>query len=285
VASRRDLDDAATIELVAAAVGSVSFLRLLTALTEADAKATGPAAWSPWKAELVRTLVDRVEARLRGEPTPAPPTPSWPDEHELQVLAGGGRKIVAANGTVTVVTNDRPGIFSRIAGVLALRGLDVLEAVAYSTQEGYALSRFRVSDRLRNETPWPDIVADLERALDGRLAIDARLAGRARDYARRRVASTQRTAVTFDNAASNDATVVDIEAPDAIGLLYRITRALSDLDLDIRSAKVQTLGPQVVDAFYVRDRFGNKIEDANLLAEVERAVVHAVSDPPEVYRA
>ncbi len=139
------------------------------------------------------------------------------------------------------------------------------------------MSRFRVVDRLRDDTPWPRIVADLERALDGGLAIEARLADRAREYARRgRYRTTLRTAVTFDNEASNDATVVDIEAPDEIGLLYRITRAFGELDLDIRSAKVQTLGVHVVDAFYVRDRFGKKIEDATLLAEIERALLHAV---------
>jgi [protein-PII] uridylyltransferase len=279
VASRRDLDDAATIDLVASGVGSINFLQLLAALTEADAQATGPAAWGPWRADLVRTLVARVAATLRGDPMPPTPARSWPDERDLADLAGRGRSIVADNGTITVVTNDRPGILSRVAGVLALRGLDVLEAVAYSTPEGHAVSRFRVVDRLRDETPWTQIIADLEQALDGRLAIEARLADRAREYARRRpFAPMQRTTVTFDNAASRDATVVDIEAPDAIGILYRITRALSDLDLDIRSAKVQTLGAHVVDAFYVRDRSGGKVEDAKVLAEVERAVLHAVSD-------
>ncbi len=278
VASRRDLDDGATIDLVAGAVGSVSFLQLLAALTEADAKATGPTAWSSWRADLVRTLVARVAASLRGETLPATPTPSWPEGTDPADLASGGRTIVATNGTVTVVTSDRPGVFSRIAGVLALRGLDVLEAVAYPTPHGYAVSRFRVADRLRDETPWPEIITDLERALDGRLAIEARLADRARTHARRRrFVSSQSTTVTFDNVASNDATVVDIEAPDAIGVLYRITRAFSDLDLDIRSAKVQTLGAHVVDAFYVRDRYGNKIDDTAVLAEVERAVLHAVS--------
>ena len=76
VASRRDLDDEATIDLVAKAVGSVESLHLLAALTEADAKATGPTAWSPWKAELVSVLVARVDARLRGEPQPVMSKPS-----------------------------------------------------------------------------------------------------------------------------------------------------------------------------------------------------------------
>jgi len=279
IASRRDLEDGATIESVAAVVASVSFLQLLAALTEADGKATGPAAWSPWKADLVRILVARVDARLRGEAPPPALLSPWPDERELAELTIGTRKIVAENGTVTVVTSDRRGVLSRVAGVLALRGLDVLEAVAYSIPDGRALSRFRVVDRLRDETPWAQIAADLERALSGRLAIEARLADRAREHARRqRFLPSPQTTVTFDNAASNEATVIDIEAPDAIGLLYRITRALSDLDLDIRSAKVQTLGMRVVDAFYVRDRLGQKLENGDMLAEVERAVLHAVNE-------
>jgi [protein-PII] uridylyltransferase len=277
VASRRDLDDEATIEFVARAVGSVGSLHLLAALTEADAKATGPSAWSPWKAELVGVLVVRVDAYLRGEPKPLVSKPSLRDVDELETTEPGHNRIVAEDGVVTIVTDDRPGVFSRVAGVLALRGLDVLEAVAHSTADGRALSRFRVVDQRRAETPWADITADVDRALLGRLAIQARLADRARSHARqRRLTTSARTAVTFDNAASDEATVIDVEAPDAVGLLYRITQALSDLDLDIRSAKVQTLGAQVVDAFYVRDRSGAKVDDSGLMAEIERALLYAV---------
>ena len=72
--------------------------------------------------------------------------------------------------------------------------------------------------------------------------------------------------------------MVEVRAPDAIGVLYRITKAMAELDLDIRHARVQTLGHEVVDAFYVRDRAGAKITDAFHLGEVERAVLHAVSE-------
>jgi [protein-PII] uridylyltransferase len=276
VASRRDLDDIATIDLVAKAVGTTQVLHLLAALTEADAKATGPTAWTPWKADLVRALVLRVDALLNGDPLPAARTPSVRDE-DLEALEPGRNRIIAEDSVVTVVTDDRPGVFSRVAGVLALRGLDVLEASAYSTPDGRAMSRFRIVDRLRDETPWTDITSDLDRALQGRLAIEARLADRARSHARqRRLTTSERTTVTFDNAASDDSTVIDVEAPDAIGLLYRITKALSDLDLDIRSAKVQTLGAHVVDAFYVRDRGGAKLAERAVMAEIERAVLHAL---------
>ena len=279
VASRRDLDDDATIDMVANAVESIDRLELLAALTEADARATGPTAWGPWKAELVSGLVARVAARLRGEPLPSTAPSSWSDTADLTLADRETQQIVAEDGVVTVVTTDRPGVFSRVAGVLALRGLDVLEAVAYSTPQGHALSRFRVADRLRDQTPWPEIIADLERALEGRLAIDARLADRARTHARhRRFTTTASATVRFDNEASEEATVIDVEAPDAIGMLYRITKAFSDLDLDIRSAKVQTLGAHVIDAFYLRDRHGKKIVDAEALGEIERAVLHAVTE-------
>ena len=70
--------------------------------------------------------------------------------------------------------------------------------------------------------------------------------------------------------------MVDVQTADGIGVLYRITRALAELDIDIRSARAQTLGPTVVDAFYVKDRRGAKIIDAEVLAEIEQAIVHSL---------
>ena len=81
----------------------------------------------------------------------------------------------------------------------------------------------------------------------------------------------------IDNDASHAATVIEVHAPDSVGVLYRITRALSELDLDITSAKVQTLGERVVDAFYVRGPGGGKVTDAAVLVEIERALVHELS--------
>ena len=85
--------------------------------------------------------------------------------------------------------------------------------------------------------------------------------------------------IRVDLDASPVATVVEVHARDGLGVLYRITSALSDLDLDIVSAKVQTLGADVVDSFYVRTGDGAKITDAAVLAEVERALLHALDVP------
>jgi [protein-PII] uridylyltransferase len=73
------------------------------------------------------------------------------------------------------------------------------------------------------------------------------------------------------------ATVVDVHAEDDVGVLYRITAVLARHGLDIRSAKVQTMGAQVVDAFYVRDTTGNKVTDERTLAAIRDDVLAAVA--------
>ena len=82
----------------------------------------------------------------------------------------------------------------------------------------------------------------------------------------------------MDNDASPRATVIEVRAPDAVGLLYRVTASMAELEIDIRSAKIQTLGDHVVDAFYVRDAAGAKITDEGHLGEIERALLHALAE-------
>jgi len=280
VATRRDLADPGTIELVAGAVGSLGRLRLLTALTEADSLATGPAAWGPWKADLVRELVGRV-AHVLGGGTTAELREDFPTAEQLALIEGGEQRLEAVDDILTVVAPDRPGLFSRIAGVLALNGLDVLRADATSTDGGMALAVFRVDSPFGPSLPWDRVRHDLDLALTGRIALNARLQERARRYARGTppAASPPTTSVSVDNDTSAAATVIDVQAADGIGVLYRITRALADLDVDIRFAKVQTIGHQVVDSFYVRDGFGQKITDPEHLRELERALLHALASP------
>lgn len=279
-ATRRDLDDPGTIEKVARVVVNEQRLRLLWALTEADSLATGPYAWSPWKSSLLSDLVDRVTRVLKGAPADTTVNESFPSRRQAQILAEGKQLIEAGDGIVTIYAEDRPGTFSRVAGVLALHGLDVLSAAAYSSDEGRALAQFRVSDPLRDVTPWNRVMADLKLALAGGLAVQARVAERARTYGRRKPTTRRpvEASVRFDNHASAGATVIEVHAPDGIGVLYRITRAFADLDLDIRSAKVQTMAGKVVDSFYVRGRGGAKITDSGALEEIERAVLHSLED-------
>jgi [protein-PII] uridylyltransferase len=198
-------------------------------------------------------------------------------------MAQGVADVSVQDDRVTVVTPDRPGSFSRVAGVLALHGCDVLSAQAHSEepQAGrppMAASQFRVvvsGDR----TDWNAIRTDLYRALNGELAIEARLAERARTYRRRRATQAQQPGppcATFHDDASSNATVLEVRAPNKIGILHRITEALAQVGLDIRHATVQTIGMEVVDTFYVRTWSGALVTDPFHRAEVQRAVLHAI---------
>ena len=276
-ATRRDLADEATISLVAAAVSNQTTLELLAALTEADSLATGSAAWGSWKAGLITELVERTAPVLAGQRARSAPEPPPDGTVELIARARLTEELVldGEGPLVTVVAPDRPGLFWRVAGTLALHGLDVVSARAWSSPDGFAIERFRVQSVFGRTPDWAAVESDLNRVLAGRLSLEARLADRARDYAsspRPPSAAPARVEVSVDNEASDSATVIEVRAPDRIGTLYRITKALAELELDVRLAKVSSLGHEVVDAFYVVDRDGTKIGDEEHLREIQRGI-------------
>ena len=282
VATRRDLDDPATVEVVAAAVQDRTQLELLAALTEADSKATGPAAWGQWKAGLVADLVRRVKAYLEGGELRRA-TPLLSDRHRalMRQVERLGRSVVAADvPNVTVVARDRPGLLSSVAGVFALRGLDVRSADV-AGEGGFAVETFVVEP---SRGRWPDFerVADeLDAVLRGTFPLEERLAEQVRAYAdgRRSVSSRPvEVTVTIDNAASSGSSVVEIRAEDDVGLLHRITATLFALDLDVVAARVSTTGHEVVDAFYVRDtETGGKVTGRERIEAIRDGVVHAIN--------
>src|SRR5207253_5222741 len=139
-----DVRDPATVTRVAEAVGDVGTLQLLVALTEADGRATGRTAWRTWKAGLVDELVARVTDVLGGR---APlPRPSSPDAELRQLVEqAAGELLIRAEGSrIAVVAPDQPGLFCQLAGVLALRGFDILAADAWPEPDGMALDVFHV---------------------------------------------------------------------------------------------------------------------------------------------
>ncbi|MFJ8860794.1 [protein-PII] uridylyltransferase [Streptomyces sp. NPDC102451] len=298
-ATRRDLDDPATVRSVATAVGSASTLELLHALTEADALATGPAAWSSWRASLVADLVKRVAALLAGEepPAPEPLAPSAEQERLAVEALRTGEPVLslhtrpepaAEDGApepvgveLLIALPDRPGVLPAAAGVLALHRLTVraadLRAVELPTELGEAAGLLVLSWRVAAEygslPQAARLRADLVRALDGSLDIRARLAEREAAYPRRRGVKAPPPRVTVAAAGSRLATVIEVRAQDAPGLLHRIGRALEQSAVRVRSAHVSTLGANAVDAFYVTDLDGEPLAPeraAEVAGQVEK---------------
>ena len=179
--------------------------------------------------------------------------------------------------TITVVTPDRPGVFSRVAGALALHGIDILDA-NLTTADQMVIDQIRVEGGVALHERPDAVASDIDRALRRELAITARLLRRAKSYRFQRVSSARPVSpgVVIDNDISSNATVLEVRGPDSIGFLYRVTRAFVELDLDIVRAKVQTLGSDVIDTFYVRGPNGTKVTDPDYLAEIELAVLSAI---------
>ncbi|MEZ5229607.1 MAG: NUDIX hydrolase N-terminal domain-containing protein [Acidimicrobiales bacterium] len=252
---------------------------MLAALTEADSIATGPSMWGSWKAGLLRDLVARTKHVLGGGHVEEVAS-EFPTAEMLEWMAAGERVIVGRGSTMSVVAPDSHGHFSRLAGVMAISGLDVLDASAYSS-DGMAATEFVVQSSTGAAVEWDRVIELAHAALDRRLALSARIAQRARSYARfhrRLAASPPRRYVHIDNTLSDAATVVDVHTPDTIGVLYKITQVVAELNLGIMSAKVHTLGPDAVDSFYLCDVHGNKVTDPSVLGELELALTEITRD-------
>ncbi|MGW9401034.1 [protein-PII] uridylyltransferase [Streptomyces sp. NPDC055642] len=275
-ATRRDLEDPATVRAVAEAVASQGTLELLHALTEADALATGPAAWSSWRASLVTDLVKRVSAVLSGDVPDDPAAAAPTAEHErlaLEAVATGAPVLSLRAQTdppaepsgdpeplgveLLIAVPDQAGVLPAVAGVLALHRLTVRTAelraldLPAGVDGSVLLLDWRVAAEYGSLPQAARLRADLVRALDGTLDVAARLAERDAAYPRRRGVVAPPPRVTVAPAASRHATVIEIRAQDAPGLLFRIGRALEDAGVRVRSAHASTLGANAVDAFYV----------------------------------
>ena len=280
VATTRDLDDPDVIANVAEQIGDPELLRLLAALTEADSLATGESAWSEWKARLVAKLVERVALELAGVRPEVVATSGAGDE-ALAARAAGGVLVEANGREVVVVAPDGPRVFSRVVGVLAIHGQGVRAATVRSIPDGPAISQFELEPHLRGAEPpdWDAVAVDVGLALSGALPIEARLeqqSQRSRRLDRPTAAWSPEPRVVVDSTGSRTATIIEVRAPDAMGLLFRIARTFADLELDIRSARVATMGHEAVDAFYVVGRGGERIEDASVLATIRRTLLDAL---------
>lgn len=313
-ATRRDLSEEATVAHVARLVGDVETLELLYLLTIGDSRATGPAAWGPVKAALVRelfikahNLLDRgkigggaAEERraelgeLIGEDAAdefldAMP-PSYVGPHRAEQMARHRELLDAGEVAVewaaglegrpvcTLVAPDRPGLLSAVAGVMSMHGLSVQELAAHTRADGMALEVIRVYDRygrLAKEGGEERASADLREAVAGAVDVAPRVRERAEQYAptRRRTKPPTPPDVVIDQETSDFATVVEVHADDRIGLLFQISQALADLDLDVHLAKVNTIGDRVVDAFYVRDATGGKLRDEAQIARIRHTLL------------
>ncbi|HEY2132707.1 MAG TPA: [protein-PII] uridylyltransferase [Acetobacteraceae bacterium] len=187
---------------------------------------------------------------------------------------------------VTVYAADHAGLFSRIAGALAVAGASIVDARIHTLTNGMALDTFWVQDAAGGAFDSPHRLARLyvliEQALSGRLRLAAEIRKVSRSLLGRRMRAIHvPPRVVVDNHASNAHTVLEVNGRDRPGLLHDVTAAISEQGLQIASAHVTTYGVRAVDVFYVKDVFGLKVENERKLGQLRDALLTALASPEE----
>ena len=187
---------------------------------------------------------------------------------------------------VTVHTADHPGLFSQIAGALAVAGASIVDARIHTLTNGMALDTFWIQDAAGGTFDQPHRLAKLssliEQVLSGRMHLDREIRKLAKDtFGKRMRAIHAPPRVVVDNHASNTHTIVEVNGRDRPGLLHDVTAAISEQGLQIASAHVTTYGVRAVDVFYVKDVFGLKVENDRKLHTLREALLLALDNPDE----
>ncbi|WP_228551867.1 [protein-PII] uridylyltransferase [Mumia zhuanghuii] len=273
LATRRDIEDPDTAANVAERVGDVEHLDLLAALTESDARATSPAAWSAWRAGLIRGLVTKARAVLGDSDALADPAyEGWPAAVPLPAARFTSRDAEPFSvdvrphhdgSLVQISAHARIGLLAALAGALSVAGQQIRSARLVD-RDGASTSIWEVADA---EVEPDRLVRRIRQVLAGELSLEDRIGlGEA--------SSAVPAQVLVHGGSSTSATVVEVRAQDRRGLVWAVARAIAEAGYAIRSAHLSTFGPQARDVFYVVTPDGSALPEpeAAVLAERIRAL-------------
>jgi [protein-PII] uridylyltransferase len=282
LATKRDHADPRTQSgLVEAVDGRADVLALLRYLTEADARAAGPAAWSPWRAQLINGLADQVEGLLADADTRVD-VPTLVDVGLARSVQLDGKPRVRVEQQpggvqLLIAARDRLGLFSDTAGLLASHGVSVRSAVLHTVQN-VAVNTWRVDKAKPSDVPDPAFLSkELERLEAGDQSM---LAVVQRREARVRSGGLSPPYVQLIPDASEGAAVIEVRTGDRAGLLYAVGREFAGQRFSIRSAHISTLAGQAIDTFYVTEADGSFPDEhrSRAMVDVLTAAAGAQSD-------
>lgn len=185
---------------------------------------------------------------------------------------------------IVIYTGDHHGLFSQIAGAMALSGVSIIGAKIHTLVNGMALDSFAIRDAeggpFEIQHRMERLKHNLEEALSGRLPLPREIAKRREQAPSRARLFNVVPRVLVNNALSSTYTVIEINGRNRLGLLYDLTSAMSRLSLSIASAHVSTYGERVVDVFYVKDVFGLKIEHERKIDEIRETLLGVLGGEP-----
>jgi [protein-PII] uridylyltransferase len=259
-ATRRDLDDPATIASVAEVIPNLQVLELLHALSIADGEATGRAAWTDWKASLVAELVKRVALAITDNTVALQPELT----EEQRAKADSGVLAVSIEDrdsvyAIEIVVPDKTGLLSIVAGVLNLLRLDVRSARTKSHGNSAVMEWIVIPDPHAPTLTEKNLHHEIEEALRNRSSLAARIEERIQAYAQLPTIPVPDPVVETFLDAATDATIIEVRSHDRPALLFGIGDTITRSNIDIRSAIVTTLGAEAIDTLYVTEIGGGPL--------------------------
>jgi [protein-PII] uridylyltransferase len=277
VATRRDLEDPATIQYVVEKIKDPETLQLLHALSISDGEATGKSGWSDWKAGLVSNLVTKCLAVMSGvKPVSQPdllPIGRITEDLTITILNNEDSR---EDIEIEIVAKDQTGLLSAVAGLMTISRFNVRSAKTRTT-DGIAVMRWIVE--LDANAPMPTaekLTEQLTKALSGELDLGRKIEERIESYRKYPGIPTPPPVVFAANDLATNATIIEVRMHDRPGILFSVARAISRFGVDIKSAIVSTLGAEAFDTLYVTDLSGQPLtgERAQLLAtKVENILI------------
>ena len=259
-ATRRDLDDPATIASVLALIPDLETLELLHALSIADGEATGKAAWSEWKAGLVADLVNRVRSAMVDDTIA--PQPELTDQQK-EIAATGELTISVQKREhdylIDIVIPDRSGLLSLVSGVLNVLRLDVRSARTKTVNECAVMQWIVIADPHAPKVTSEILKGQILMAIEDSRELAERIQARIKAYATLPTIPVPAPVVETFTDGATDATIIEIRTHDRPALLFNIGDVITQCNVDIRSAIVTTLGAEAIDTLYLREFNGGAL--------------------------
>jgi [protein-PII] uridylyltransferase len=259
-ATRRDLDDPATIASVVEVIPNLQALELLHALSIADGEATGRAAWTDWKASLVADLVKRVALAIADDTVAM--QPELTDSQRTKADSGALAVAIEDRDSVyaiEIVVPDKTGLLSIVAGVLNLLRLDVRSARTKSHGNSAVMEWIVIPDPHAPALTEKTLHRELEEALRNKSSLALRIEERIQAYAQLPTIPVPDPVVETFLDAATDATIIEVRSHDRPALLFGIGDTITRSNIDIRSAIVTTLGAEAIDTLYVTEIGGGPL--------------------------
>jgi [protein-PII] uridylyltransferase len=270
-ATRRDLDDPATIAAVTSVIPDLQTLELLHALSIADGQATGRAAWSDWKESLLSELVSRVTSALTDNTIAT--APIFTEEQITFARTGQLRVMIEDRDpdfVIEIIAPDKPGLLSVVAGVLNLARFDVRSARTQTVEKSAVMKWLVTPNQYAPTVDSAAIHQMIADALDDASELSSKISQRIADYASLPSIPVPSPVVeTFIDAAT-DATIIEVRSHDRPALLFGIGEAITKCQIDIKSAIVTTLGAEAIDTLYVTEIGGGGLTQSRAQEVADR---------------